>query len=481
MEYAHTMKSCRHITRLLGAVGIAVASIAVPAGGHLAGVQAATPCLCSGGEFHPLTPARIFDSRPDPTLSTNDVAPLGAKPLAAPDPATFDIQLLGQGGIPSDPASVLAVVVNITVSEPGANGYLEAYGKGARPADRTSILNFVPNQTVPNVAIVRPGDGGMLTIGLFGQTGTAQVIIDVFGWFSTSNYIAPTQAQDDGARLIPTTPARVLDTRDGTGQGGTVAPVGPKQTIELQIRGVDSVNPTKTDVVPDSGDVTGVLLNMVGITQRQGGQSTYLSLLPDAPAPGTNPSTSNLNMPPGVIKANLVFVPVGADGKVRIFNFQGQTDVVADVVGYLQKPTDHTSRGGRVVPLTSPYRTFDTRTPQFGGVPLGPGQAETWSFADFATSVTIGTDAVGPQLAVIGNLTAASLKRQYASVPAASFLTAYPADATRPLSSNLNTVEGPPVPNMAVLTYGANNTVNFYNLAGYQDYLFDASAVVLSD
>ena len=130
-------------------------------------------------------------------------------------------------------ADVLAVVVNITVTEPGANGYLEAYGKGAQPAVRTSIINFAPNQTVPNVAIVRPGTDGQLTIGLFGQSGTAHVVVDVFGWFSTSN---PSDvAATGGARLIPTTPSRVLDTRDATGRAG--APAGPltaKQTIDLQ-------------------------------------------------------------------------------------------------------------------------------------------------------------------------------------------------------------------------------------------------------
>jgi len=83
---------------------------------------------------------------------------------------------------------------------------------------------------------------------------------------------------------------------------------------------------------------------------------------------------------------------------------------------------------------------------------------------------------------VIGNLTSASLDRQYPSVPVRSFLTAYPASVERPLSSNLNTAEGPAaVPNMAVLPYGANNTVRIYNLAGYAHYLFDASAVVLAD
>jgi hypothetical protein len=347
---------------------------------------------------------------------------------------------------------------------------------------RTSIINFAPNQTVPNVSIVRPGADGQLTIGLFGQSGTAQVVVDVFGWFSTSNFVAPTAADADGARLIPTTPARVLDTRDGTGRPSSVLPLTAKETIDLQIRGVEGVNPPVTDVVPDSPNVTGVLLNVVGITTQPGSTATHLSVFPDALPPGQDPSTSNLNLAANVIKANLVFVPVGTDGKVRIFNNQGATHVVADVLGYMVKGQDPLTRAGRVVPLTSPYRTFDTREPQFGGVALGPGQAEDWSFAEFASSVAIGPDSVGNQLAVIGNLTSASLTRQYPSVPASTFLTAYPAGAGRPLSSNLNMVEGPPVPNMAILKYSAADySVRVYNLAGYAHYLFDASAVVLAD
>jgi hypothetical protein len=470
------MMSRRHIARLTAVFGLAGVILIVPAASQAVGsVEAApTPCtLCGGGEFHPLTPARIFDSRP--ASSINDVAPPGGKPLASPDPATFDIALLGKGGIPAEATNVLAVVVNITVTEPGANGYLEAYGKGAKPADRTSIINFAPGQTVPNVSIVRPGADGALTIGLFGNGTTAQVIVDVFGWFSTSGYTAA-----DGARLIPTTPSRVLDTRDGTGRA-TVGPLQQKETMDLQIRGVDGVNPSVTNVVPDLANVSGVLLNVVGITTEPGATSTHLSLFPDPLPGGQDPTTSNVNLAVGVIKANLVFVPVGTDGKVRIFNNQGQTHVVADVVGYMQSGQPENTRQGRVVPLSSPYRTFDTRSAQWGSAPLGPGQAEDWSFADFAGSVAIGSDAVGAQLAVIGNLTSASVARQYPTAIARSFLTAYPADAGRPLSSNLNTVEGPPIPNMAVLKYGVSNTVRVYNLAGYAHYLFDASAVVLAD
>ena len=147
MGYAHTMKSRRHIARLIAASVLVVGTVAVASPGGASPVQAAPCTLCGGGEFHPLTPARIFDSRPG--LAVNDVAPAGAKPMTAPEPATFDISLLGQGGIPADAASVLAVVVNITVTEPGAEGYLEAYGKGAQPAQHTSIVNFGPGQTVP--------------------------------------------------------------------------------------------------------------------------------------------------------------------------------------------------------------------------------------------------------------------------------------------------------------------------------------------
>ena len=474
------MNSRRHTARLIAAAVLVVTAGFVVAPGS-SPAAAAVPDMGSGGEFHPLPPARIFDSRP--AFAINDVAPIGAKPLGAPAPAVFDINLLGQGGLPADatPENVLAVVVNITVADTGANGYLEAYGKGARPVDRTSIVNFGPNQTVPNVAIVRPGADGQLEIGLFGQSGTANVIVDVFGWFSTSNFVPPVVATDDGSRLIPITPARVLDTRDGTGQPAAGA-LAAKQSITLTIRGVNSVNPTLTAVVPNSPNVTGVLLNMVGITTDPGGTSTYVSVFPENLPPGQDPTTSNLNLVPNEIKANLVFVPVGADGMVHIFNNQGVTQVVADVVGYMLKGQDKTTRAGRVVPLTSPYRTFDTRDPRWGGVALGPGQAEDWSFADFASSVAIGPDLVGPQLAVIGNLTSASLTRQYPSQFVRSYMTAYPSDAAvRPGSSNLNTVEGPPIPNMAVLRYGASNTVRVYNLAGYAHYIFDASAVILAD
>jgi len=459
------------LSRRLGlACAVAVALIgAIVTTGAATPVSAADP-LGGGGEYHPLTPQRIFDSRPVPA-SLNDVAPLGAKPMSPATPS-FNLRILGLGGVPASPDQVLGVVVNITVIDPAASGYLTAYGKGAA-AGTSSIINFLAGQTVSNLAIVRPGLDGELSVGLNASSGTAQVVVDVFGWFSTSTVAAG----GEGARLIPTSPGRILDTRGAVNRTPAGTPLAPRESIRLPIRGVDAVNPTVIDVVPDSSSVVGVVLNLTGISRGQ----TFLSVLPEDLPPGTDPSTSNVNLAANSVKANLVIVPVGADGRIRIFNYGGSTDVIADVVGYLQVSGDPASRAGRVVPLATPYRTFDTRDPQWGGVTLGPGQAEDWSFAAFANSVAIGGVWVGNQLGVIGNLTNASLARQYPTVPVSSYLTAWPLGAPRPGSSNLNSVEGSAVPNLAVLTYGNPNTVSIYNAAGYAHYLFDASAVILAN
>lgn len=473
------MKPGRHSPRsrcrLLVAAALLGSVVSVPAVGELAPVGAAAQSapsaqadtLGAGGEYHALTPARIYDSRPGSPVNEPNPGPKGA----TPSQPTFDIPLLGVGGIPASAANVLAVVVNITVTEPTAAGWLNAYGSGAG-AGLASIVNFSAGQTVPNLAIVRPGANGALTIRMFTQNASANahVIVDVFGWFSTSNFVEATPA-DAGARLVPIEPGRILDTRDGAGR-----PLGRAGTVEVQVRGATLATGA---TVPAGGDVVGVVLNLTGINTASDSAGTFLSVVPEL-APNTAPGTSNVNLARGQIKPNMVIVPLGADGKVRIYNHAGAAHVAVDVAGYLTTNAPG-PRAGRVVPLTTPYRVFDTREQQWGAVALGPAQAEDWSFADFVNSVRIDGQWVGNQAAVIGNLTSAELKRQFATVPVQSYLTVYPSDQPRPLSSNLNTVEGTPVPNLAIMKYGPNSTVRVFNLSGFQHYLYDASAVVLAD
>ena len=452
----------------LAALLIAV-SAAVSAGGGLGvtPVARAATGLGPGGEYHPLTPTRIFDTRA-PGIG---VATPG--PIVTNSSGSADVTVLGQGGVPATASDVLAVAVSITVVSPTRDGYLQAYPAGSN-AGISSVLNYVAGQTVPNLTVLTVGAGGKVTVKLVTTApASADVLVDVFGWFSTSS------ASTAGARLIPVSPGRIYDSRE-PGFNPGAAPLGAGAVVDIPIRGADAKNPDVTDIVPNVADVVGVVLNVTGIDDNPGSTNTFVSVLPEDPMPPV--STSNLNLSPGQVKANLVIVPVtNADGAVRLFNNAGKTHVAVDVVGYMLAKQDANTRLGRVVPLTSPFRAFDTRDANFGNVRLGPAQAETWSFGQFVNSVTLDGNAIGNQSALLGNLTGTDLTRFAPTSPVATYFTLYPGDATRPFSSNINVTEGANVANMAVVKLGADNTIKAYNNGGSIHYLFDVSAVVLGN
>ncbi|HWL45718.1 MAG TPA: hypothetical protein VNQ73_22440 [Ilumatobacter sp.] len=450
-------------------------------------VIAAVGDLGAGGEYHPLTPVRILDTR-EPEL---DVSPAGRKPMSKKDgTTTFDVQVAGVGGLPEfadedgDGAddNVLAVAVNVTVVAPTQTGYLRAFGKGAPEGD-TSVVNFGPGEVVPNAAILRPGAEGKLTIRLVAPIadGQADVLIDLFGWFSSSN------VAESGSRVIPVGPGRVYDSREADFGG---QPIAGERQVQIPIHGAKSYDPTLDPIVPGNDTaIDGVLVNLTAVNAVEGSQATHVSILPVAVAPGDKPTTSNLNLAVGQTRAVMAIVPVGPDGSIYLYNRAGATDLIVDVVGYLRPADDPTSRAGRVVPLVAPYRALDTRDPAHGNTPLGPGMAETWSFADFAADVKIGDDPVGPQVGLLGNLTATGLTRQYPTQFTTSYLTAYPPAGEVPKVSNLNISEGQDIPNLALLSYGAESgnerctqatCVRFFNRAGSLHYLLDVSAVILA-
>ncbi len=333
------------------------------------------------------------------------------------------------------------------------------------------MVNFAPGRNVPNLAIVGLGADGGITITMGPKSsGTANVIIDVFGFLSKSSYTGPR-----GARLTPVGPARLTDTRE------TWTPLRTAEVRAVQIRGANSYMPTLTPAVPNRPTITAALVNIAAVNNRPGSTATYLSAAPAPPKPPIK--TSNVNVVAGQIKTAMAVVPV-VDGKIYVYNHSGETDLIVDIFGYFEtKPDDTTT--GRIVPLESPFRAFDTREPAFGNLPLGTGSAEDWSFDAFAKSVTLpsngGVD-LSSQSALIGNLTGTDLNRLYPSVPAGTYLTGYPGDADRPLVANLNVAEGEVVPNMSLIPYsttGAPNVVKMYNHYGSMHYLLDVYAIVL--
>lgn len=477
----------------LGAVAAAATlAIVVSPGGGGRTIAAADPALGAGGEFHEIDPVRIFDSRPAET-SVSSPATKGVRQTGSSTGVRFDVPLLGDGGfkpfVDGDDDGfdddVLAVVANVTVVNPTQAGHATIFPKETTPG-QSSVVNFTPGRTVANSAILRPGTDGKVTVHLEtpNANGTAHFIVDVSGWFSTSGY------ETNGARVQTVDPARIYDSGTATLKGA--------RKVSLQIRGATDLDSGQT-IVPNDSNVVGVIVNLTGVNAYGGSTATHLSLVPDDFNPSIvaqQPSTSNLNLVPGQTRANVAFVPVGDDGRIHLFSLRGEVRAVVDVTGYLIEGADPSTSGGRVIPLVSSFRAFDTRASDFHDQPLGPARAEPWSFEAFVNDVKINGTWVGPQAGLIGNFTATGLERQYSWAPVRTHMTAYPYpdDATQnspdeckpaPEISNVNLGEAEAVPNMALLRYGDNDNVPsqlcVFNYAGYVDYLLDVYAVVLSD
>src|SRR5207253_6786998 len=172
-----------------------------------------------------------------------------------------------------------------------------------------SNLNFGPGENVPNLVVAKVGVGGRVS--LYNAVGSTHVIFDVAGWYNDGSTAVA------GGSFGPLAPARILDTRYGT--GGISTKVGPNQAVAVQVTGVGGV--------PSTG-VGAVVLN---VTVTDGTAGSYLTLYP---AGSAVPNASNLNFGPGENVPNLVAVKVGANGKVAVYNNSGSTDVIFDVAGW---------------------------------------------------------------------------------------------------------------------------------------------------
>ncbi|TMD03118.1 MAG: hypothetical protein E6J01_17045 [Chloroflexi bacterium] len=364
--------------------------------------------ISAGASYHPLTPARILDTRSG--------APVGSG-------QSIDVQVTGVGGVPA--TGVAAAILNVTVTQPTANGYLTVYPAGSgRPL--ASNLNFVAGQTVPNLVEVALGTGGKVSA--FNFTGSTHVVMDVAGYVAT-----PPPGPDGLFNALP--PARILDTRSGTG-GITI---GPNTSIDVQVTGQGGV--------PATG-VSAVVLN---VTATNATASSYLTVFPTGT---TRPTASNLNFLAGQTVPNRVVVKVGTAGKVTIYNLTGNTDAVADVGGWF---TDASSTaGGSVFTGITPARILDTRA---GGGPIGPNATLT---------VSVGGAGVVPAAAkaVVMNVTVTN-------TTLSSYLTVWPSLVTQPTASDLNWVAGQTVPNLVIVQLGPTGSIDLYNLQGNTDVVLD--------
>jgi hypothetical protein len=126
--------------------------------------------------------------------------------------------------------------------------------------------------------------------------------------------------------LVPTAPARILDTRSGVGLDGSF--VSPT-TRALQVTGEIETAVGVTSVVPEGA--TAVLLS-VTVVEPQAAGFVSVGAEPE-------PTTSNVNVVAGDIVASSVTVALPADGSIDLvysaFGATGPTaDILVDVNGY---------------------------------------------------------------------------------------------------------------------------------------------------
>jgi hypothetical protein len=363
----------------------------------------------AGSTYHPLSPARLLDTRIGVGVPAARLGPGG----------TIDVRVSGAGGVPA--TGVTAVALNVTVTNAsGPLSWLAVWPKGtARP--NASNLNFSAGVSVPNLVMAKVGADG--SVSMFNHLGSVDVVADVQGWYSDS--------ASGGSTFVPLNPARVLDTRGG-------APVGPEGALQLQVAGVGGV--------PATG-VSAVVLNMT--VDRATGPESYLTVWPSG---GGRPTASNLNFDAGPASTNLVVAQVGADGRVSIYNNVGSTDVIADVAGWFAAPG---GAGSRYVGI-SPSRILDTRD--------GTGRAGVVGRVGQGATIDL-------PVAGIGGVPAAGVTSVVLNVTVndptgpESYLTLFPSGTARPLASNLNFVAGETVPNLVVVRL-QNGSVSIYNNLG---------------
>ena len=339
-------------------------------------------------------PSRLLDTRQTTAMAAGEVRAL---------------DVLGVGGVPA--SGVDAVVLNVTVTQPSADGWLTVFPAGT-DAPLASNLNFAAGRTVANLVIAKVGADGKVAVR--NERGTTHVVIDVQGWF------AP------GQGYTPLAPARLMDTR-------STAALAAGETRELTVVG--------TGGVPERG-VDAVVLNVTVTRPSAGGWLTVFPAGTDAPL------ASNLNFVPGQTVANLVIAKVGADGKVAFRNERGATDVVVDVQGWFAPDAGYTA--------LSPARVLDTRD----DAPVGPGETLELQVAGEGGVPADGVDAV------VLNVTATQ-------PTAGGWLTVFPAGVGSPLASNLNFRPAQTVPNVVIAKVGSDGKVSIRNERGATQVVVD--------
>jgi YVTN family beta-propeller protein len=339
-----------------------------------------------------VTPSRLLDTRQT-----------GSRFIAG---STRSITLAGVAGVPRN---AVAVALNLTIVDAGADGFVTAWPSGGPRPAVSNVNAEQAGQTVANAAVVTVGRDG--AIDLYTSTAT-DFIIDVFGaWVPATNVAA--------GRYVPIAANRVFDSRNTQRLAD-----GSDTVIDLR-----AVAPGASAVV-------------VNLTGTSASAATYVSLRPSGLA---KPGVSNLNVGgPSNTVANVAIVPLGVDGRIVASVFRS-LHLIVDVVGYFTGSGATAGTDGLYVPV-APQRAFDSRS-NSNQLRLRAGPPRTIAFGALGVVPPTGVSAV-----------VATVTATHAVLP--GYITVYPSSTRTPATSNLNIDHiWQTVANMSVTAVGPGSAI----------------------
>lgn len=413
------MRVARRPVALLAAGVLLVAALAA-----VPGSLAPSPAMAvePTSRYVPVTPVRLADTRH--AFGTTPAGRLAAG-------GTLTMAVTGRTEV-AVPAGATAAVVGVVAIGTAGAAFLTVWPSDQPRPDASNINTDGPGRTVADLVTSRLSSNGQLSIYASAAT---DVAVDLFGYYvAASGSVA-------GGRTMPVTPTRAYDSRLGAGA------FAPDQTRTV---------PLPASIVPS--DATAAVLNLT-VTGTLG--AGFWSIFPTGSPPGPDgrPATSNLNVSgPGETRAVQAIVPITSARTVEVFSFSGGHAIV-DVFGYVTGAQSPAATAGLFVPLPSPVRFADTRSP-FNN-PLGP----------WPQSLYPGWTLEVPILGRHGVPGAASLvaaTTTYVQATGPGYLTAYPAGTPLPNVSVVNaTSAGQTVANHTAIPVAVRGVSVFSSSGGH--------------
>lgn len=195
--------------------GAVVAAAVVAAAAGVSVISSVAAGSSNASSFVPMTPCRLFDTRPAPDNIGARAIPLGAGDV-------FTVDTWGTNGNCTIPTGATALSLNVVAIGPTASSYLTVYPGGtSRPT--ASSLNWTAGQApTPNAVTATLSGTGQLSF--FNLAGSVDIAADVVGYYEPSTSGPAGPAGPPGAQGAPgVDPANIIWVASSGGDFTTVS------------------------------------------------------------------------------------------------------------------------------------------------------------------------------------------------------------------------------------------------------------------